>query len=525
MSQVPTEEKIPTGGAADRRDAIRGAVWGGIESFTRASVGLAITPLIITAFGLEGLGLWAACWSTAQMAGLFDLGIGAIYSRFTAHAIARHDAAALNGTIAAGMGFHLIATSILAGASILALPSINRAISQNTPFADVAPMVLGCAVVAVLSRLVLSVFRGVVAGAQRLDLLGRIGAGMAVVEGIGSATILLSGGSLRAMALNALAASILTSLFEGGAAYRVCPQLRLRPFHARRSDWREVLSFGLKVQVIRGAEILARHVPRLALAAGPGLAVAGVYDLGSRVAAALTTVGTVPLPVIAPMASRLEAQSLGSRLESLIQRSTRYVALLVIPLATLVMLDSAGILRAWTGRPDSAEAAATAQLLSLAAVLTLLISPLRLALRGMGYAGVEAISAMSSSLLHLVLALALATRFGASGVAWSAIAASIVAAVTLAAGARRIDSGRFTDTIRQATAATVLAGIAAFAAGWGFRVVTGAAFGGEVDRLAVCRYLLGETAVVLAVFVLVAAATGGVRRDDLSLARVAVREA
>jgi len=30
---------------------------------------------------------------------------------------------------------------------------------------------------------------------------------------------------------------------------------------------------------------------------------------------------------------------------------------------------------------------------------------------------------------------------------------------------------------------------------------------------------------VLAVFVLVAAATGGVRRDDLSLARVAVREA
>ena len=525
MSGGPTQTDVPGEDASDRRNAVRGVAWGGVESITRAAIGLLITPLILSAFGIAGLGLWAACWSTAQVAGLFDLGIGAIYSRFAARAIARDDADALNGTIAAGMGFHLIATTLLAIAALVTMPSMQAALARDTPFVGAVPTVLGCAVVAVLLRLILSVFRGVVAGAQRLDLLGRIGSGVAILEGGGTVVIILAGGGLRGMAWNALAATALVSLLEGWAAYRLCPQLRLRPFRARRSDWREVLSFGLKVQVIRVAEILARHVPRLVLAAGPGLAVAGAYDLGSRVAAALTTAGTVPLPVIAPMATRLEARDLALRLMALLDRSTRYVALLVMPLAVLVMLDAPGLLLAWTGQPESGGAGMAARLLTLAAVLTLLVSPLRLTLRGIGYAGLEAIAAMVSSILHLLLAVGLAVRFQAIGVAWSALTAAAVGALILAVGAGETSSGRFAASLRQATASPVLAGLAAFVAGWGLRMAVGTPATVAGERLAALTHLVGEGIVVLVVFVAVAAATGGIRRDDLSLARIAVREA
>jgi len=402
---------------------------------------------------------------------------------------------------------------------------MQRALARDTPFAGVVPTVLGCAVITVLLRLVLSVFRGVVGGAQRLDLLGRIGSGVAVLEGGGAAAVILAGGGLRGMAYNALAAALLSSLLEAYAAFRLCPQLRLRPFRARRSDWREVLSFGLKVQVIRMADLLARHVPRLVLAAGPGLAVAGAYDLGARVANALTTVGTVPLPVIAPMASRLEARDLARRLLSLLDRSTRYVALLVLPLATLVMLDAPGLLLAWTGQPETGGAGIAARLLSLGAVLTLLVSPLRLTLRGMGYAGLEAVAALASSVLHLLLAVALAARFQAIGVAWSAFAAAAAGVLILATGARGIDAGRFTAELRRGAAAPVLAGLSAYTAGLGFRLLLGPPAGIAMARLPALIHLAGEGGVVLAVFVLVAAATGGIRRDDLSLARLAVREA
>jgi O-antigen/teichoic acid export membrane protein len=491
--------------------------WGGIESATRAAVGFLLTPIILSVFGLEGLGLWAAAWSMAHVAGMFDLGIGSTYARFAAQAIARDDATALNGTVGAGIGFHLAVTSVLGVVAIAASPSIVAMLSRDNRFVDVVPVIFGCAVVTVLSKLVLSVFRGVVAGAQRLDVLGRIGTGVAALEGGSVAAVILMGGGLRGMAVITLVAALFRSVLEARAAYRLCPQLRLRPFLARRSDWREVLSFGMKVQGIKVAELLARHMPRLVLAAGPGLAVAGAYDLGARVAAAVNTAGALPLPVIAPMASRLDAQSLTDRLLSLLRRSTRYVALLVVPLATIIIIDAPGLLLAWTGRPAPDGTSATARLLAMAAVLALLISPLRLTLRGIGRAGLEAASAISASALHLVLALALAVRFEAPGVAWGGLIASILGAVILGAGARRIASGRFVDSVRRSTAGPVLAGISGLVVGWAFNLIVTAPSWVEAPRLAALLHLCGESAVVLTVFALVATACGGIRRDDLSL--------
>ncbi len=522
MSDVPKDKTDRAGASADLRNAVRGVAWGGMESTASAVVGFLLAPLVVSAFGIEGLGLWAAAWSVAHAAGVFDLGIGATYARFTASAIAREDARALNGTIAAGIGFHLVVTALLAGAAVVAGPWIGAAISKDGPFKGVASAVFGCSMATVLLRLVLSAFRGVVAGAQRIDVLGRIGTVVAVLEGLAAAAIILSGGGLRGMALNSLCAALLASVLEGRAAYRLCPQLRVRPFRARPSDWRQVLSFGLKVQLTRAAEILAKHVPRLALAAGPGLAVAGAYDLGVRVAAALNVTGALPLPIVAPLASRLEARSETHRLLSLLQGSTRYVALLVMPCAAVIMVDAPGLLLAWTGQPAPPGAGTTARLLAVATMLALLASPLRLVLRGIGRAGLEAASATSASTLHLILATALAVRFKAPGVAWGALAASILAVAILGAGARRVASGLFSKAVRRSAAGPILAGLAGLAAGWTFNLIVELPSGGQATRLAALMHLLGEGAVVLSVFALVAAAVGGIRREDFTLVRVTV---
>ncbi len=514
------EETFRAVTSSDRRNAVRGVAWGGVESVASAVVGFMLTPLVVARFGIEGLGLWGASWSLAHAAGLFELAISGSYARFTARAIARGDAEDLNATAAAGIGFHLVVTSLFAVVAAIAGPSVVATISRDGHFKEVAPTVFGCVMATVLMRLALSVFRGVVAGAQRIDVLGRIGAGVAVLEGLGAAVIVLSGGDLRGMGYNSLAAALLASLLEGCAAYRLCPQLRLRPFRAPASAWREVLSFGLKVQMTRAAEILAKHVPRLALAAGPGLAVAGAYELGARVAAALNIAGALPLPVLAPLASRLEARSETHRLVPLLERSTRYVALIVVPCAVVVMVDAGGILRAWTGQPEPPGAGTTARLLAAATMLALLASPLRLVLRGMGHAGLEASSAMSASVLNLLFALALAVRFQAPGVACGSLIASVVAAAILVVGARRATSGRFAPSVRGWVAGLPLAGLAGLMAGWTFNLIVAPPSGLEVARLPALIHLAGEGAVVLMVFTLVSAVTGGIRREDLALLRV-----
>ncbi|HEX9427384.1 MAG TPA: oligosaccharide flippase family protein [Candidatus Polarisedimenticolia bacterium] len=508
---------IPGAGAGERTRAVHGVAWGGIESATAAAVGFVLTPLILRSSGIEGLGLWSASWSMAHTAGILDLGVGGSYARFTARAIAQGDAAALNAAVSAGAGFHLILSLIIAAAASLFAPAALARLAPGGVLASQAPVILACTLTVVLMRLVVSVYRGVVAGAQRIDLLGRIGAGTVLLEGSSGALILLTGGGLRGLALNSLACAALTSSLEGAAAHRLCPALRIRPWSAPREAWREVLTFGLKVQVTRAAELLGTHAPRLALALGPGLLAAGAYDLGARAAGALQVLGTLPLPVVQPLASRLEARGDRARLRTLVESATRYVAILVLPAAAILLLDGRAVLAAWTGREAPPESIQTACWLAGAACMTLLISPTRLALRGVGRPGLEAIASTAGSLTSLSLAVALAHPCGPAGVAAAALVGALVAAVVLDHGARTTGprAGSI-DPPWKMIGAPLLAAASALAGG----ACLHAAFGpvGPFDgRAAALRHLAPETLLMGGIFLGVAILLGGLRRDDFLL--------
>ncbi len=519
---VRRASEVPLAGAGERRSAVRGVAWGGIESATGALVGFLLTPLIVRVAGIDGLGLWAASWSLAHTAGILDLGVGGSYARFTARAIATGDRDALNGAVGAGFGFHLVLSCLVAVAAIALMPLALARVAPRGRFAAQAAAIMTLTLAVVLLRLTLSAYRGVVAGAQRLDLLGRIGAATSLLEGAGGAAVLLGGGGLRGLAVNSLGAAAVACLAEGAVAHHLCPGLRLNPFGARRSDWREVLSFGLRLQVTRGAEILANHAPRLALALGPGLLSAGAYDLGARAAGALQLLGALPLPVIQPLASRLEARGDRARLRSLVERATRYVALLVLPGAALLVLEAPAILIAWTGRPVPEGAATGARWLAAAAGVSLLVSPARLALRGIGRPGLEAWATTCGSIVNLLLALALALRFGAPGVALAALSGSIVAAAALSFGGRRGAVDLVQGTLRRALPGPCIAGVAALLSGAAARLIAWDPATDPLSRLEALRRLLPEAGLVPATFLLAAILAGGLRREDLRLFRDAV---
>jgi O-antigen/teichoic acid export membrane protein len=514
----PPIATLPRDGAGERRAAVRGVAWGGVETAVTAAVGFVLTPLVLRVAGLSGLGLWAAAWSLAHTTGIFDLGVGASYARFTSRALALHDLRALNGVVGAGVGFHLSFSLLVGLLACAAAPRTLAYLAGRGADPAEAPVVLGCTVAVVLLRMTLSAYRGVVAGAQRIDLLARIGSVMAVVEGCGAVLCLLTGLGLRGMAWNALAAAALASLAEGVAAHRLCPGLRLRPYRASRSDWREILGFGVKLQATRASEILAGHAPRLVLALGPGLFAAGIYDLGARIAGALNITGRLPLPVLQPLASRLEASGAQQRLLRLLRDSTRYVALLVIPAAALIVLDADGLLELWTGRAVPPGAGAVARILAIALTLGLLASPLRLVLRGIGLPGIEAAAAGGGSLTNLLLAITLAIPLGVAGVAGAALAGTLVSVVVIGVQARR----RAPSLVGAALLRTPLlgcgGGLVALAAAWG--VTRPGGWGtSSAGRLHALLHLAPEAIVVGGVFLILAIVCGLLRRDDLAMLR------
>lgn len=502
------------GESGERRAAARGVLWGGVESAISALIGLVLTPLVVRTCGLEGLGLWAASWSLAHTTHLLDLGVGASYTRFTSKAIAVADTAGLNRILGAGIGFHLALGALISAAALRFGPRALGIVVPDGPLASQAITVFGCTLATVVLRTVLSAYRGVVAGAQRIDLLGRIGSSASLLEGCGAALALACGWGLAGMAVNSLVAAGAASLCEAVAAHRLVPGLRVRPFAAGREEWRDLLAFGMRIQIVRAAEILGAHVPRLVLAGGAGFAAAGVYDLGAKVAGVLQ-ISALPLPVIQPLAGRLDARGEEQKLRALVGRATRYVALVAVPCLALVLLDAEAILRAWTGRDIPPAAAATARLLALAATLGFIASPLRLVLRGLGRPGLEARAALLGSLAHVALALGLAAPFAAPGVAAAALGGAVLAAGILVGGARRAAP----DLLRPARLALpfpLLAGIGGFLAGGALRLSVLGAHLPVATRAAAFERLLPEGIVLASAALLAAVWLGAISRDDLA---------
>jgi O-antigen/teichoic acid export membrane protein len=500
--------------ARERRAASRGVAWGGVESATSAVVGLVLTPLVVRACGLSGLGLWAASWSLAHTTNVLDLGVGASYTRFASQAIAVSDVRRLNRLLSAGTGFHVALGILVAGLALLLGPAALGGVMPAGPLAPQARTVFACTLGTVLLRTLLSAYRGVVAGAQRIDLLGRIGAVASLTEGIGAASALACGWGLSGMATNSLLVGACASVGEAIVAHRLVPGLRIVPFVAGPQEWRELLSFGLRLQVVRASEILGAHAPRLALAASAGLAPAGAYDLGGRVAGALQ-IAALPLPVIQPLAGRLAARGESVRLRSLLERATRYVALLALPCAALVLLDAEAILRAWTGQDVPATAASTARLLALALMCGFVASPLRLVLRGCGRAGPEALAALCGSLVHVGLAIALAPSLGAPGVAASALAGAALSAGILGIGAHRAIRGLGGVAVRMLPSPLVAAGAGLLAA-TALRLLI---FDRGVDcatRAEALLRLLPEGTLLAGVALLVASVSGALVREDVT---------
>jgi O-antigen/teichoic acid export membrane protein len=508
---------IPAPGAAERRVAVRGVAWAGMESAASAAVGILMTPLVVRTAGLEGLGLWGAAWSLAHMAGLVDLGAGASYSRFAARALARHDRDELEGAVAVGTALHLTLSAAIALVAIVALPRLLVRASAGSPLPEGAGTVAALTLATVLLRGALSAWRGVVAGAQRTDLLARIGVVVALGEGLLGAAALLSGLGLAGLAASSCVAAIGALAAERAAARRLCPGLRLRPFRAGRSVYREVIAYGARLQVTRAFEILAAHVPRLVLAIAPGLAAAGAYDLGARIAGLTSAAASLPLRVVLPIAGHLEARGDRDRLRTLQRRVTRGIALVATLPVVVVLLDAGAVLTAWTGDVVPAQAAACARLLAVASLVGLVAAPLRLAIRGIGHAGLETIATGAGSVVLVAGGIALAGR-GAGGVAAAALAGALVSSCCLAAGIALARSGGlgFGDTLAAAFPALV-AGTLSLGAG----ALATALFpaGDPVDRAQALARLAISLPCASLVYLAAARVTGALRLSDLALVR------
>jgi O-antigen/teichoic acid export membrane protein len=189
---------------------------------------------------------------------------------------------------------------------------------------------------------------------------------------------------------------------------------------------REIVSFGLKSQMVTVAELVNVQTDKLIIAALLGARVAGAYEIANRVVQGVLAFGTMTLSAMIPTATAEIVQRGRQVIEEFYSRYTKRSLSIGLPLFGVLCVSCPFLLVAWLGQlpPDTATivvllSCAFSVSLTTGVAMTLVVSD--------GHPGLVAQTAFLVVILNVTSTIAVAPIFGLWGVLIATVGAEIVA--------------------------------------------------------------------------------------------------
>jgi O-antigen/teichoic acid export membrane protein len=277
----------------------------------------------------------------------------------------------------------------------------------------------------------------VLRGLNRYDLMNVIGSLAIVSIGVGIAVVLALSGKVLAITVLAIPLTLVWIPLTIWLIHRNAPELRVGLRGARRVHARRVLLFGSALFGIQSAQVVKLQSDEIVI--GAALPVANVfpYSVARRLSTLPSQLTNQFVVVLLPMASRLHAEGDAELLREIYLAGLRLTLALFAIIGGALIVFAHPFLLAWI--PKVAGSANIVVLLTVAALLEALISPVSQALQGMNRHQPLVVFALGSAALNLGLSIALIGPLGVRGVAIGTLAATALeAAIVLPFGARVI---------------------------------------------------------------------------------------
>lgn len=321
---------------------ILGRCWGFLVAF-------AVTPYVISRLGLERFGIWAIVGAVTGYFGLLDLGIGSAFVKYIAQFHSRREYGKVNELISTGMVFYAVfsaAVLILAFAFIDPVFSLFRISAggwEETRFAFIVSMLTFC---------VTSTFSGyaaVVSGLQRMDIQNVLAFFFSLLYVIGTVIFLELGGGLRGLVVNNAIVAVLVVAANAVIARRLLPELAFSMKAVNRKMFRELLGFGVRLQIARLESVFTFQADKLIIGHFFAMGMVSMYQLGSSVVMKARELPLMLVSALLPAVSEMDAGHDMKRLRDLYQRGTKYLALVVMPLMVFLFVNAGVVMFAWMG--------------------------------------------------------------------------------------------------------------------------------------------------------------------------------
>lgn len=395
-------------------------------------IGIITVPLYIRYMGAEAYGLIGFFAVLQAWFNLLDMGLSSTVARETARFRGgASDALRYRRLVRALETIFFIVAAGGAGVVLLTANFIARdwLVAPGFPVPDLRMAIQLMGLIAAL-RWMSGLYRGVIAGSERLVWLGGANALIATLRFIGVLPVLVYVGAtpfvffayqlgvaiLEVVVLVVRASGLLPGVpASGKVAWSLAPL-------------RDILAFSVTVAFTSSIGILVSQSDKLILSKLLPLADYGYYTLGVLVAGSVLILGGPISTAIMPRMSRLEAEADHRGVIEVYRNATQLMCVVALPVALMLAAFAEPVLAAWTRDPVAArEAAPIVQLYALGNALFSLVAfpyylqyakgQLRLHLIGVG-----------GFLLLLVPALILtALKHGAVGAGWTWLVLNLLA--------------------------------------------------------------------------------------------------
>lgn len=427
---------------------LRNTVWNGIGRVGTVVIALLLTPYVIARIGQDAFGLWALSNLLVGYLSVADFGIQSSLIRQIAYARPAEEPRQLDRIVSTSVLFYLGLFVLTAPLAYLAAPWITGLFTVPPELYSDAEFVVALTAVFIFYSIAAAVFTSILPGLQRMDYSNQLTIASSVINLGATVWVLESGGGVRGLVVAGLAVKTFTAGISWVVVRRLYPTFRVSLADYSWDVWKELFSFGWKIQVSRVCELLTFTFDRIFLSVYGGVAALGRYQPAVQVATQTRMLPHLLVIAALPYASELSAMQDRKTLLRLYFRGTLYLTFFAFGILGFVGAAAPFLTTAWLG-PGYADVALWIRIFSLGYLFNAPMSLAGLISQAIGRPGIQARSAMIGTVLNCTLA-PLGFYFGEiTGLTIGATLAVVVATIWFARALHRAMELRTLTVLRE----------------------------------------------------------------------------
>jgi len=198
----------------------------------------------------------------------------------------------------------------------------------------------------------LGIFNDVIIGLHKMYIRELTDALIDVCTLIGIAIVAYLDKGLFAMVMVFAAMSLLERIIMMAFAFKFLPGLRISFKYFNRNTVNTVLSFSLYTFILTATHIILSRTPLVMIGILNSVAGITIYQIASRLPEYLNILTMQISAAILPYASKLEAEANEEKTKRLIYSGTKFVMLILIPIACAILFFNKYFLIMWLGKLD-----------------------------------------------------------------------------------------------------------------------------------------------------------------------------